>query len=77
MNNDQLPNALTPSIQGNNVTIRAKTRSNSLVINCQGEDAFTVLGSEKVLTKAMMARIVLVWLQNPQPKGDEWMDDEP
>jgi hypothetical protein len=77
MNNDQLPNALPPSIQGNNVTIREKTRGNSLVINCQGEDAFTFLGSGKVLTKAKMARIVLVWLQNPQPNGNEWMDDEP
>jgi hypothetical protein len=75
MNNEQLPNALPPSIQDNNVTIHAKARINSLIITCQGEDAFTV-GRGQVLTKAMMARSVLVRLQTPQPNGDQWIEDE-
>jgi hypothetical protein len=84
MNNEQFISVSPPPQQGNTVTIKVKTSSNSLTITCHGEDAFTVfgpgnrqLGQGQVLNKVIMARTVLGWLENIHPNGDQWMDEEP
>jgi len=59
--------------QDNHVTVRLRASSDALVINCEGPDAFKVLGlktgTAPVLDQKTMVREVLNWLQKPLRKG--------
>jgi hypothetical protein len=72
---------LSPSRNGNQVTLRLKTTSKALIITCQRAGVFTIVDEggtqpgegQGTLTTESMAERVVEWLEQPRPEEDKWV----